>query len=1152
MLDGNERIVIEMPVDRVGDLRQIRSFPSLVVYLRDELDWPIERSDFEDLTFDYTPEELGIDSANAAKIQEIKRLRPLSKGQPWGIFFVKFEPKQLPVVALRRILNQVVLRKRASANSSERSAWATDDLLFISDYGDRGQRQISFAHFSQDQAQGGLPILKVLGWDSENTQLHLENVAATLHEKLVWPADSQNHDQWRETWRSAFSLRHREVITTSRVLAERLAELARAIRARVAATLEIETEDGPVTQLMSAFKSALIHDLEADDFADMYAQTIAYGLLSARISDPRADSADHVTEHMRTNPFLKELLETFLSGGERKEKKSSLVSLDFDELGISEVVALLDAANMEAVLRDFGDRNPREDPVIHFYEYFLREYDPKKRLQRGVFYTPQPVVSYLVRSVDEVLRGQFGLENGLADTATWAEVIDRNPGLEVPSGTSLDEAFVQILDPATGTGTFLVEVIDLIYRRLTDKWLSDGLTGGERDDLWQDYVCIHLLPRLHGYELLVAPYAIAHLKVGLKLRETGYRFENEQRAQIYLTNSLAPATDSSSLLAGVVPALAHEAASVNSVKERKRFTVLIGNPPYSKISANLTSDVRSMVDRYRYVGGVKIKEKGALQFEMNLQDDYVKFVRLCEQLCEAAGAGVVGVITNSGYLSTPTLRGMRDSLLESFATLWVFDLHGHLAKGESGPDGGSEENVFDIIQGVSLLVAAKHGQHERGELAHYEAYGLRSYKYDLLEKHTVFSIDFNAVEPTAPFYLFVPQDAELKVEWQAYDSLQELFLKNSAGIITARDGLVLSENARELSDRMRRFSQSTKLDAGIYSEFGFSASKRFDLHQAQLELRRLSSFEPFIRTVLYRPFDERWIFYHPAVVWSMSRPISKQMEGGDNLALIATRQVTRKQFEHAFVSHQMIEIKACSHDRNTQIFPLYLRDTGEGLLSPQEGISNIKTSLLSLVSERIGLPLRLDLTGESPEYLTPRSFFNYLYAILHAASYRSRYFEFLRSDFPRIPRPGTLAVFRELSTLGARLVCVHLLELEEEDSALVKYKGPECPRVDRFGWSDETIWLDALEAKKGQIAVPGTIGFSGVSEDVWNFHIGGYHVCHKWLKDRKGQTLSSGQVLHYRQIIAAITQTLSLMKQVDAAIETNGGWPNAFRSDNAS
>ena len=567
-----------MLTDHRERLAGIRRFDQLVAYLRDELGWPIDSDDFEELTFEYTPEELGIDSKNAAKIQEIKRLRPLVASQPWGIFFVKFEPKRLPVVALRRILSRVAVKKRASANSSERQTWAADDLLFVSNYGEGEERRISFAHFSRPREGHNLPTLKVLGWDNLDTPLHLDAVARELNDHLAWPDDEDDAHVWREQWRSAFKLHHLEVITTSKQLAERLAELARSIRDRVRTALSIETESGPLTRLQKALETALVSDLNETGFADMYAQTIAYGLLSARISDPERHTADDLAAHMQTNPFLKDLMETFLHVGGRRGRVGG-PGIDFDELGVSEVVELLDRAKMEAVILDFGDRNPQEDPVIHFYEHFLAAYDKKQKVGRGVFYTPRSAVSYIVRSVDRLLRIEFGLTDGLADTTTWGEIANGNKEVKLPDSTSPLQAFVQILDPATGTGTFLVEVIDVIYTTMVEKWNAEGHSEARIQELWNEYVPKHLLTRLHGYELLMAPYAIAHLKIGLKLYETGYRFDSDERARVYLTNALEPAGDKQ-LTLDILPALAHEAAAVNEVKQKQRFTVVIGNPPY--------------------------------------------------------------------------------------------------------------------------------------------------------------------------------------------------------------------------------------------------------------------------------------------------------------------------------------------------------------------------------------------------------------------------------------------------------------------------------------------------------------------------------------------------------------------------------------------
>ena len=774
-----------MTTDYRNTLPSIRRFDQLIAFLRDDMDWPIVSEDFEELTFEYSAEELGIDAANAAKIQEIKRLRPLAANQPWGVFFVKFEPKRLPVVALRSILGRVALKKRASANNAERPAWAMGDLLFISNYGEGDARQISFAHFAAPTGTK-LPTLKVVAWDDKDTALHLDQVARDLTEGLAWPDNEDDADAWRERWRAAFTLGYREAITTAQQLSVRLAELAKVTRDRIHGALEIESERSRITRLMKAFSETLVHDLDADGFADMVAQTIAYGLLSARITDPQRASADDLAHHMRTNPLLRDLMSAFLELSGRQPS----MGIDFDELGVSEVVELLDHANMDAVVRDFGDKNPREDPVIHFYESFLSEYDKQKKVERGVFYTPRPVVSYIVRSVDQLLRTEFGLDDGLADVTTWREMAQRHKNLTIPDGISPDQDFVRVLDPATGTGTFLVEAIDLIHRTLVDKWKEQGCRDRDVEALWNEYVPKHLLPRLHGYELLMAPYAIAHLKIGLKLYETGYRFSSEERAQVYLTNALEPAQDFSGLMDFAIPALADEAKAVSQVKGERRFTVVIGNPPYSGHSANKGQWIRNLLrgtdslegtGNYFLLNGKSLGERNPKW----LNDDYVKFIRYAHRQIERTGGGVLGFVTNHSYLDNPTFRGMRQSLMDTFEELYLLDLHGNSKKKERAPAGGKDENVFDIQQGVAVCLFVKQGDDADlpARVFHADLWGerdtgLEGGKYGWLVANDVGPTQWAQLTPRSPFYLFVPRDATLAGEYETGWRLDDAFLVN--------------------------------------------------------------------------------------------------------------------------------------------------------------------------------------------------------------------------------------------------------------------------------------------------------------------------------------------------------------------------------------
>ncbi|MBH52575.1 MAG: hypothetical protein CL785_05455 [Chloroflexi bacterium] len=1113
------------------------------------MDWPIATEDFEDLTFDYTPEELGIDTHSAAKIEEIKRLRPFTVDQPWGIFFVKFEPKRLPIVALRRILNSVAAKKRASANSAERVSWELDDLLFVSNYGEGQERQISLAHFSKPSGNAGLPVLKVLGWDNRDTALHLDTVATELSTKLTWPQDETDTDGWRKRWRSAFTLGEREVIRTARDLSIRLAELARDIRSLVNTALAIETERGPLTKLLKAFQEAFAHDLDADGFADMYAQTIAYGLLSARIVDPKNSTLDGLSGHMRTSPFLSELMVEFL----REENHHGEISnqgIDFDETGISEVVEMLDNANMDAVLRDFGDQNLQEDPVIHFYESFLSAYDKQLKIQRGVFYTPRPIVSYIVRNVHEILQTEFGLVDGLADITTWGQMLNKHPGLTLPHLTdepgekltiSPDEPFVQIIDPATGTGTFLIEVIDVIHQTLVAKWNAEGLNENQQSAAWNDYVPDHLLPRLYAFELMMAPYAIAHMKIGLKLAETGYHFAVEERARIYLTNALDPWSQQLPLIG--LAALAHETVSVNEVKKNKRFTVVIGNPPYSKLSANLEPRHRKLVDIYRNTDGGHIIERGALALEMNLQDDYVKFIRLGQLSIDASGFGVLGFITNHGYLTTPTLRGMRYSLCKFFEEIRVLDLHGNSAKGERALDGSPDNNVFDIQQGVAIgLFSRMPSRRTEVVTLHADLYGTREYKYSRLAEMRLTNESWKKCLTSAPLYKFTPDDATLLPGYENWASVADALDLTSDGIITARDGLVLAFSESELLARIVEFRDSEGTGEEVCELFGISPrSAGFDPNRAIRSLRSEADLAQYIIKIQHRPFDYRYLFYHKEFVQSMRWPVTSQLSEKGNLLLAVTRQVNRPKYEHTFVSRHMFEKKTVSHDRNTQVFPILFQPASGGLPLGDKIHGNWSRSFCD-EWER--------LTGDNPRSvgaaLQPLS---YIYGILHSPTYRLRYFPLLRSDFPRIPFPATNDLLGHVARLGSELVSLHLLESPKVDNFITSYGGPMKPRVVRVGWSDGTVWFDAgkTSAREHHRATnPGSIGFHGVPVEVWDFQIGGYQVCHKWLSDRKGRMLSKDDLAHYQKIVVALTETIRIMGEIDEIINQYGGWPGAF------
>jgi predicted helicase len=1160
-----------MPTDHRKTLSGIKRIDQLVAYLRDELDWPIGRDDFEEMDdyfFDFTPQELGIDAKNAAKIDEIKRLRPLSSSQPWGIFFVKFEPKRLPVVALRRILGQVTLKNKASSNRAEYSAWMPDDLLFISNYGEGQERKIALAHFAAAENSKDLPVLKVLTWDDQDTALHLDEVARTLQQKLSWPADDKNAEQWRQTWRSAFSLGHREVIQTAQELSLKLAELARNIRQQIKDGLAIEAANGPLTSLMKAFKESLVHDLDEDQFADTYAQTIAYGLLSARMVDPSKKTADDLVANLHTSPFLRELMETFLRLGGRKGKAGQ-PGLDFDELGVRDVIELLDRANLEAVMKDFGDRNRQEDPVMHFFEGFLQAYDKKIRKDRGVFYTPQPVVFYIVRSVHELLQTEFGLADGLADTTTWGEMLKKHPGLKLPPLTdepgetrtiSPDEMFVQILDPATGTATFLVEVIDVIFQHLKAKWDKGGLaampvlpgvkTGQCKNfaDYWNLYVPAALLPRLHAYELMMAPYAIAHMKIGLKLAETDYKFASEERARIYLTNALEPWQKQLPLIG--IDALAHEAAAVNEIKRCKRFTVVIGNPPYSGISANMSESFVGLVEPYKQINGVSLGER-----KIWAQDDYKKFIRLSQLKIATAGCGVLGLITNNGFINEPTSRGMRHNLLTTFPRVTVLDLHGSLKKREVCPDGSPDRNVFDIEQGVAISFL-RCGGTGQDRTAHGELWGLREKKYSWLLTNTLKTTNWSATSPSPEFYLFVPQNEDTKTEFSHLPSITDVFESGSNGIQTSRDHVVygfmrnecrsviedfrLPETSRSTNDLRTKYWPGKKV-----ANYPPGDTRGWRVGEARKELRQDTEWESKFRRALYRPFDFQTLFYADYMIdWPRTEVMSQMLL--KNLSLCVGRAgsaADNQEWNIVFVANTLVDMNLFYRGGNVS-YPLRFAPISGSLGFDCKPRPNFKSSFLKSLGHTLGLPQTNDF--DLPKALCAEGIFHYIYAVFHSPGYRSRYAEFLKIDFPRLPLTGHIMLFRELSRLGGELVSLHLLESPKLDQPITEFIGVSR-EVTKVGYTEQTVWINAGGTKAKTTA--GTSGFQGVPEAVWNFHIGGYQVCEKWLKDRKGRTLTEEDIAHYHKIVIALTETIRLMAEIDQVINAHGGWPGAFQTN---
>lgn len=1148
-------------LDPLADkLRQVHTIPALVQYLHDELDWPVNIDDWEDNLFDWEPDELNLKAEHEVKIKSIKQLRPLVSGQPWGIFFVEFNKGRLPITALRRVLNGLVPKGRATGGGHQ--TWAAHDLLFVSSFGESNAREIALAHFTDESAQGDLPTLRVLGWDDDDTPMQLGYVAQTLRDKLRWPTNTRTADdlaKWHAQWSSAFSLGYGQVINDAKTLALAMAELAKRIRRRVNTVLALESESGHLRQMHKAFKDNLIADLSDDAFADMFAQTITYGLFTARASrSSGALVADNLADMVpSTNPFLKELLGSFLSAAGRA--RSSAKRVDFDELGINEVVTTLRDVPMDAVLRSFNATKPGDDPVIHFYEDFLKAYDKAMRAKRGVFYTPSPVVQFIVRSVDEILKTEFGIEDGLASTITWGEMMARKPELKLPKFCTAATPFVQVLDPATGTGTFIVEVITQIHAHMLGKWAKQGkVTKAQWQPQWVEYVKQHLLPRLYAFELMMAPYAIAHMKIGLKLAETGYNFPDDgPRVNVFLTNALEPAHEINPGLAFEAPMLAHEAAAANRVKEQLPATVVVGNPPYSGVSNNMFPWIDGLlkgqlpdgtvVSSYYHVDGQPLGER-----KVWLQDDYVKFIRFGQWRIESSGVGVLGYITNHAYFDNPTFRGMRASLLQAFDSLSVTDLHGSAKKGGTGDQDGPDENIFDIEQGVGVaLLTRLAGLSDKTTLVNRsDLWGSRSAKYESLASGSTLA---KVLLPASPYYFFKYWDETNSADYMNGYALPDILRTNSSGIVTSKDHFVVSLEKASLIKRIKEFAVSHEVGDALLQRFDLSENYAWSATKARDEVAKLASLADFVRKISYRPFDNRFMFYHPSLVWRTREEVMQHMDGAC-LSLISCRQQSQEDVEWSLAGVTKLPIESCVISNKTKeinySFPLWLT-------AGKSKVPNLSSSYLAAIHSALNLASTDYRSEDSTAPLHAEKIFHYIYAVLHSPAYRQRYAAFLRTDFPRIPIPGSRKVFDALAKLGAELVAWHLLEHPDAAAIDANHSAP-AGTVTWFGRdfalnkvaekSRELADMQGTEDKVGKVFINATSGFANVHQSIWQHTIGGYQVLHKWLDDRRkaGRSLSQDDIIHWLRVYAALQATQKLMVQVDVAIEVNGGWPGAF------
>ena len=861
-----------------------------------------------------------------------------------------------------------------------------------------------------------------------------------------------------------------QTIKSPKQLANLMAQKAVMIRDVIINALECDCA-GSLASQRNAFKQILLHDLTDHTFADMYAQTIAYGLFVARLNDTTLD--DFTRQEARelvskNNPFLRQLFD-YISGANLDD---NLVWI------VDDLVEIFRAVDLNKLLRNYGRTTQMSDPFLHFYETFLESYDKVNKEKRGVYYTPQPVVKFIVSAVDSILKTDFNLPHGLADDTTIKhtrtlyyekkkkKVKGETVYEDVPVTTDENVYKVQILDPATGTGTFLAETIRKIYSYFVNQ-----------QGIWSQYVDNALIPRLNGFEIMMTPYVMCHLKLDLLLRETGYTTTKQtNRFNVYLTNALEKDETTKYPL---FDWLSDEARYAGMIKSEKPIMVVLGNPPYSVSSCNKNDYIDELMEVYKQ----DLNERNI----QPLSDDYIKFIRMGESFIEKNNEGILAYISNNSFLDGVIHRQMRKHLMQTFDKIYILDLHGNAKKKETAPDGSKDENVFNIQQGVSINIFVKRGKKKPDEPAkvyHTELFGEREKKYEYLNGNDLTTAGYKELTPAEPYYFFVPKDFSVQEEYDKGIDINKLFIMSKAGIATGKDALFISFTPFDSNENNQRIS--------------------------------------------YRPFDTRYINYDINLIQRARFDIMKHFILKDNIGLCICRFQSSYDFQHIFITNLIAD--RCFVSSQTKetgyIFPLYLYedDSKQTSFFDRNRKPNLNMDIVRELEQKLGLtftPEKEDTTGT----FAPIDILDYIYGVLHSNKYRNKYKEFLKIDFPRIPYPESSDYFFKIAELGKQLRKIHLLESPIVSEFVTSYPA---------GGDNEVI---KPEYKDNKVYINKTQHFDNVPEIAWNFYIGGYQPAQKWLKDRKGRILSYEEVMHYQKIIKALLETHTIMQRLNEIIE---------------
>lgn len=866
---------------------------------------------------------------------------------------------------------------------------------------------------------------------------------------------------------------------TASTLSKELAVYTHQIRKQIAVYLD--EAKNPVSRFYEEFNEWFSRPLEKGEFSDLFAQTLTFGLLTAATHCRRKLTRKNAYRCIpKSSGILYDLL-LFISGEQAPRQMENIIKEIVRSLNRSDTLNLLDEHN----------NSSESDAITHFYELFLNHYNPGERKRNGVYYTPEPVISFMVRSIDLILKEKLEKPDGLAE-------IDIN-----------------ILDPASGTSNFLVSAAELAIQNYRQKYGKGVMV---------DFARNYLMEHLYGYEIMMAPYAVSHFKLSRLLEKMGIHLTGKQRVNLYLTDALDMENIKHRVLPDM-PSLSAESRLAGKVKKDIPITVVLGNPPFSGQEPYYDKNkvrrqkecflIDGLLRDYRRISGIEIQERN-LKW---LQDDYVKFIRLAQSKIESNGEGVVGFVTNNGFLDNPTFRGMRYSLMTGFDEIYVLDLHGNAMKNEKCPDGTSDRNIFDIRQGVAVVFFVKKKSGSEGcRVFHADLWGVKEQKFRFLSDNDLGTVQWEKIEPKWEFYLFKPYGSERNQKsktttsggsrYSDFFKVTDIFPVHSVGIITSRDRLTISETPEEAFTRASEFAKMGEEEARTHFDLG-DDTRDWQVRMAQDDVANSGVDKEKVVPILYRPFDTRYTYYtgNSRGYHSMPRPNVMKHLLEENIGLVTVRQVAEREFSHCFITKTITDSRVTSSNKGIAfIFPLYIY---YGIHSKRR--PNLHPAIIDMIKNEIMLT----------PVPSPEEILYYIYAVLSSNSYRKKYEKHLKIDFPRIPFTADRELFKQMSKQGESLASIHLMESKELDQAAFRFpeSGSNTVRNIRFDEDRNILFINKFQY------------FSGIPKEVWECQLAGYQVLKKWLRNHR--QLSHSDVMHLIRIARSVELTICYQEAID-------------------